>query len=66
MSSSDTLYGALAYNQNKVDDAHAKVLFANKMIESADGNHDISVCLRSFEPYLLANNKTENRYCMSQ
>jgi hypothetical protein len=59
MSSSNTLYGALAYNQNKVDEAHAKVLFANKMIESADGNHDISVCLRSFEPYLLANNKTE-------
>ena len=59
MSSSDKLYGALAYNHNKVDDAHAKVLFANKMIETADGNHDISVCLRSFEPYLLANNKTE-------
>ena len=59
MSSSNTLYGALAYNQNKVDEAHAKVLFANKMIESADGNHDISVCLRSFEPYLFANNKTE-------
>jgi hypothetical protein len=59
MSSSDTLYGALAYNQNKVDNAHAKVIFTNKIIETADGNCDISVCLRSFEPYLLANQKTE-------
>jgi hypothetical protein len=49
MSSSNTLYGALAYNQNKVDDAHAKVIFANRMIEPADGFYDISVRLRSFE-----------------
>jgi hypothetical protein len=59
MSSSNTLYSALAYNQNKVDDAHAKIIFANKMIESADGNYDINSCLRSFEPYLLANQRTE-------
>jgi hypothetical protein len=59
MSSSNTLYSALAYNQNKVDDAHATVIFANKMIESADGNYDINFCFRSFEPYLLANKKTE-------
>jgi hypothetical protein len=45
MSSSNTLYGALAYNQHKVDDAHAKVIFANKMIESADGNYDVCVNL---------------------
>jgi hypothetical protein len=59
MSSSNTLYGALAYNQNKVDDTHAKIIFANKIIESADGNYDMNTCLCSFEPYLLANHKTE-------
>jgi hypothetical protein len=59
MSSSNTLYGALAYNQNKVDDVHATVIFTSKMIESADGNYDINSCLRSFEPYLLANQRTE-------
>jgi hypothetical protein len=59
MSSSNTLYGALAYNQNKVDDAHAKVIFANKMIETTNGSYDMNSCLRSFEPYLLANQKTE-------
>jgi hypothetical protein len=59
MSASNTLYGVLAYNQIKVDENHAKVIFTNRMIERADGIYDINVCLRSFEPYLLANNKTE-------
>jgi len=59
ISASNTLYGALAYNQIKVDENHAKVIFANKMIENADGHFDIKTCLRSFEPYLLANNRTE-------
>jgi hypothetical protein len=47
------------YNQIKVDDDHAKVLFTNRMIEPPDEKWDINTCLRSFEPYLLANNKTE-------
>lgn len=59
MSSSNTLYGVLAYNQTKVDNKQAKVLFSNRMIEPKDGIYDINSCMRSFEPYLLANNKTE-------
>jgi hypothetical protein len=59
ISSSNNLYGALSYNQNKVDDKHAKVIFTNKMIEKADGYFDISTCLQSFENYLLANRRTE-------
>jgi hypothetical protein len=59
ISSSNNPYGALSYNQNKVDEAHAQVIFANKMIEPADGNFDIHTCLQSFEPYLLANKRTE-------
>jgi hypothetical protein len=59
MSAGNTLYGVLAYNQIKVDDDHAKVIFTSKMIEPADGNYDINLCLRSFEPYILANRNTE-------
>jgi hypothetical protein len=59
ISSSNTLYAVLAYNQNKTDDDHAKVIFANKMIEPQDGIYNIQTCLKSFEPYLLANRKTE-------
>lgn len=59
MSAGTTLYSALAYNHIKVDDAQARVLFCHRMIERADGQYDINTCLRSFEPYLLANQKTE-------
>ena len=59
MSSSNNLYGALAYNQNKVDKDDAKVIFSQKMIENSDGSYNIQDCLQSFEPYLLANKKTE-------
>ena len=59
ISSSNSLYGILSYNQIKVDEDHAKVIFASKMIENADGNFDMHGCLKSFEPYLLANKRTE-------
>ncbi|MDR2057382.1 MAG: relaxase/mobilization nuclease domain-containing protein [Dysgonamonadaceae bacterium] len=59
ISSGNTLYGVLAYNQIKVDEDHAKVIFAHKMLESPDGKFDINMCLQSFEPYLLANKRTE-------
>jgi len=59
ISSSNDLYGALAYNQNKVDEDRAKVIFSHKMIENIDGNFDMQTCLQSFEPYLLANKRTE-------
>jgi hypothetical protein len=37
ISSSNNLYGALAYNQNKVCDKHAQVIFISNMIEPKDG-----------------------------
>lgn len=59
INSGSSLYGALAYNQTKVDNGQAKVLFTSRMIEPAGGVYDIGVCMHSFEPYLLANQKTE-------
>ena len=59
ISSGSSLYGVLAYNQIKVDDQKASVLFTNRMIEPQDGTYDMGICMRSFEPYLLANIKTE-------
>ena len=59
MSASNTLYGVLAYNQTKVDNEEAKVIFSNRMIEPRNGICDINTCLHSFEPYLLANQNTE-------
>jgi hypothetical protein len=59
ISSGSLLYGVLAYNQTKVDEQLAKVIFSNRMIEPKDGKYDIAICMRSFEPYLLANQRTE-------
>jgi hypothetical protein len=49
----------LAYNQTKVDEHQGKVILTNRMIEPRDGNYKVGICMRSFEPYLAANQKTE-------
>lgn len=60
ISSGSSIFGALAYNQTKVDEQKAKVILTNRMIEPWDGNFTVGICMRSFEPYLAANQKTEN------
>lgn len=59
MSSGSSAFGALSYNQEKVDKEKAEVLFANRMIEPENGEWNVSICMRSFEPYLSANQRTE-------
>ena len=49
ISTGGSLFGALAYNQDKVDRKEAEVLFSNKMLLSEDGNFSIGECMRSFE-----------------
>ena len=60
ISSGSSLYNALAYNHNKLNAGNAKVLFTSNMVEPKNGKFSIGICTRSFEPYLLANNRTEN------
>jgi len=60
ISSGSSIFGALAYNQTKLDEGQAKVILTNRMIEPRDGNYTVGVCMRSFEPYLAANQKTES------
>ena len=55
-----SLYGVLAYNQIKVDELHADVLFGNRIIEPpGDKPYTIEHISRSFGDYLTANRKTE-------
>jgi len=56
---SGNLYGALAYNQLKVENENGKILFANKMIETASGHYSVARLAQSFAPYLIANRNTE-------
>ena len=37
ISTGSSMFGALAYNQEKVDNGEAKVLFSNKMLLDEDG-----------------------------
>lgn len=55
-----SIYGALKYNGLKTENGNAKIILQNNMFESPDNCFDMALCLRSFEPYLIANNKTEN------
>ncbi len=57
--SGSSLYGALSYNQQKVDKGEAKVLSHNLMHEPPDENFSIEVCFKTFESYLLANKQTK-------
>lgn len=56
-----SIYGAVSYNQEKVDEKQARIISSNKMIENTTGRDDLvfSQTLRSFEPYLLANKRTQ-------
>lgn len=56
---SANLYGALAYNQLKVENEKGEILFGNKIIETANGNYSVAQLAQSFTPYLIANRNTE-------
>ena len=56
---SENLYGALAYNNLKIEKENGQILFANKMIETANGKYTAAQLAQSFAPYLLANRNTE-------
>lgn len=54
-----SVYGVLAYNQEKADRNKARVLGWNRVMERPDGTVGMAECMRSFEPYLAANLRTE-------
>jgi len=56
---SSSLYGALAYNNLKVEKEKGQILFTNKIIETTNGAYSIAQLADSFEPYLIANRNTE-------
>nr|WP_298000699.1 conjugal transfer protein MobB [uncultured Flavobacterium sp.] len=56
---SANLYGALAYNNLKVEKEHGQILFVNKIIETPNGAYTVAQLTQSFEPYLIANRNTE-------
>lgn len=55
----ENLWGALTYNQQKVDNENGTVLFTNKIPDLWDHPYSVRFFHQYFEPYLIANNKTE-------
>ncbi|PXV57115.1 relaxase/mobilization nuclease-like protein [Dysgonomonas alginatilytica] len=60
ISSGNSLFGAIKYNQQKVEQGQGAILFSNCIIQHIDGSHTMNLHLKSFEPYLAANKRTEN------
>ena len=56
---SENLYGALAYNNLKVEKENGQILFTNKIIETPNGTYTVAQLAQSFAPYLIANRNTE-------
>ena len=48
----NSLYGALAYNGEKVNEGVAKILETNKVFSPANGTHNISACMQDFMAYM--------------
>lgn len=59
ISTGTSLYGALAYNQNKVDEGHAKVLAANLILQPEDGKFHLQDCMEDFKNWLPSHYRTE-------
>ncbi|WP_426478113.1 conjugal transfer protein MobB [Chryseobacterium sp. CBSDS_008] len=55
----ENLWGALTYNQLKVDNENGTVLFTNKIPDLWDRPYSVKFFHQYFEPYLIVNNKTE-------
>lgn len=53
------MYGAILYNQQKVDNENGAVLLLNKIPDTVDGKYSVAYFNKFFEPYLSANIKTE-------
>ncbi|MNS34476.1 Relaxase/Mobilization nuclease domain protein [compost metagenome] len=53
------MYGAILYNQQKVDKENGAVLLLNKIPDTIDGRYSTQYFNKCFEPYLSANLKTE-------
>lgn len=53
------LYGALAYNQEKVDEGLGKILGSNLVFEPTNGQFNITECMNDFMQFIPAHFRTE-------
>lgn len=56
---SSNLFEILSYNNTKIQQEKGEILLTNKMIETLNGQYSVPQLMKSFDPYLIANQKTE-------
>lgn len=54
-----SLYGALAYNGEKMNEAHGRVLGANKIVLPVDGNINIGAMAENFKAFMPKTGRTK-------
>mgnify|MGYP001337967978 CR=1 FL=1 len=59
ISSNNSLFGTLLYNSKKIEAGEAELLSSRNVYERADGSFSMQTTIKSFEPYLVANKRTE-------
>ena len=59
ISTGQSLYGALAYNQDKVDEGHARVLATHLVLQPEDGQFRITGCMDDFLRWMPSHCRTE-------
>lgn len=59
ISTGQSLHGALAYNQDKVDEGHARVLATNLVLQPEDGQFRVSSCVDDFRRWMPSHFRTE-------
>ena len=59
ISTGKDLYGALAYNQTKVEEGHAKILDANLLPYPEDGRFRMGETMEAFTAWLPSHYRTE-------
>lgn len=58
ISHGSSLYGALSYNQEKVDEGLGKVLATNLVVEPSDGMFNATSCMQDFERFMPSHIRT--------
>lgn len=59
ISTGQSLYGALAYNQDKVDEGHAQILATNLVLQPENGLFSINDCMDDFQRWMPSHFRTE-------
>lgn len=60
ISKGNSLYGALSYNQEKVNEGLGKILGTNIINQPLDGQFHISECMKDFENWMPSHYRTKN------